>query len=741
MASIARWCFNHRFLVLVLWIIAVVGIGAVGSSLKADYNNSFSIPGTGSAKATSLLQQHDPAQSGDQDTVVWTTTGGSVTDSAVEQTMTATLNRIGTLPEVASVVSPYAAGNTAQISRSGQTAYALVNFTKPADGLATADINAVISAAQSADRAGLDVEITGQAVDTAQQPKLSTTVAVGFLAAAIVLFLAFGSLTSMLLPLLTAGFGLGIGVSMIGVLTHAMPISNVAPSLSLLIGLGVGVDYALFTVTRYRRGLLSGMAPRDAAVAAMNTSGRAVVFAGATVCVALLGMLVLGLAYLNGMAVAAALTVLFTVLSASTLLPALLGILRMRVLSRRVRRRLAEQGPVPQESRGFWARWAEFVARRPAALAVAALVVLAVLAVPFASLHEGHADDGTLPTSMTSRKAYDQLAEGFGPGFNGPLLLVAQLGSASDGSVGYPRLVSSVERTPGVASVKQLQLGDGIGALEVFPTSAPDATATDTLIQNLRGQVIPAAESGSTMAVYVTGTTAVFYDFSHVLSQKLPYFIGTIVLLGLLLLLLAFRSVAVPLTAAVMNLLGAAASFGVVVAIFQWGWGMNALGLGSPAPIDPFIPVIMFSILFGLSMDYQVFLTSRIHEEWLRTGENRTAVNTAQAQTGRVITAAAAIMICVFFAFALGGQHIIAEFGIGLVAAVLIDAFLVRSVLVPALMHLLGRANWWLPSGLDRLLPHLAIEAAEASAAAGPAVPKPASPAASNGDLVGAVDE
>jgi RND superfamily putative drug exporter len=567
-------------------------------------------------------------------------------------------------------------------------------------------------------------------------------VAVGFLAAAIVLFLAFGSLTSMLLPLLTAGFGLGIGVGMIGVLTHAMPISNVAPSLSLLIGLGVGVDYALFTVTRYRRGLLSGLAPRDAAVAAMNTSGRAVVFAGATVCVALLGMLVLGLAYLNGMAVAAALTVLFTVLAASTLLPALLGILRMRVLSRRVRRRLAEQGPVPQESgRGFWARWAEFVARRPATLAVAALVVLAVLAVPFASLHEGHADDGTLPTSMTSRKAYDQLAEGFGPGFNGPLLLVAQLGSASDGSVDYPRLVSAVERTPGVASVKQLQLGAGLGVLEVFPASAPDASGTDALIQNLRGQVIPAAESGGTMAVYVTGMTAVFYDFSHVLSQKLPLFVGTIVLLGLLLLLLAFRSVAVPLTAAVMNLLGAAASFGVVVAIFQWGWGMNALGLGSPAPIDPFIPVIMFSILFGLSMDYQVFLTSRIHEEWLRTGENRTAVNTAQAQTGRVITAAAAIMICVFFAFALGGQHIIAEFGIGLVAAVLIDAFLVRSVLVPALMHLLGRANWWLPSGLDRLLPHLAIEAAEASAAAGPAATKPASPAASNGDLVGAVDE
>jgi RND superfamily putative drug exporter len=723
MAALARWCFRHRLAVLVLWTVALAGLAAAGSAAKSSYNSSFSVPGSGSAKAVALLQKQFPAQSGDQDTIVWRAARGTVRDGGPRQTMTATLAKIARLPEVASVSSPYRPGGALQISKDGRTAYALVNFTAQANALSTADINRVITAARAAGSPALNVEMTGQATDTANQPKLSSTVIAGIVGAAVILFIAFGSLLAMALPLLTALFGLGCGLMAISLLSHGLSIAQLAPNLSILIGLGVGTDYALFIVTRHRRGLMRGLSPAEAAITALNTSGRAVLVAGATVCVALLGMLVLGVSYLTGVAIAAALVVLLTVASATTLLPALLGILGLRVLSRRQRRELTAHGPEPAAvTSGLWARWARVVERRPGQLSLLAAAVMIILAIPVGSLRLGHADDGTLPATMTSRQAYDMLAAGFGPGFNGPLQLVAELRSPRDAAA-LGSLAAAVRSTPDVAAVAAVPARPGavVAVLQVYPASAPDAAATSSLITRLRSRVIPAAESRTTMTVYVAGATATFDDFASLLNSKLPLFITVIIALGLVLLLVAFRGFGVPATAAVMNLLSAGASFGVVVAIFQWGWGLRAMGLGAAGPVESFLPVLTLSVLFGLSMDYQVFLVSRIHEEWVHTGDNRRAVRRGQADTGRVITAAAAIMICVFMAFALGGQRVIAEFGISLVAAVALDAFVIRAVLVPSLMHLLGRANWWLPAWLDKRLPHLSVEPA-----GDPRVPEPA---------------
>jgi putative drug exporter of the RND superfamily len=474
-------------------------------------------------------------------------------------------------------------------------------------------------------------------------------------------------------------------------------------------------------VTRHRRGLQSGLSVEDAAVTAIDTSGRAVLFAGGTVCIAILGILVLGLGFLNGLAVACALTVVFMVLAAVTLLPALLGVFGPRVLSRRQRRRLANQAA--QEAGGMWARWARTVERRPAVLAAAAAVVMVVLAIPVLSLRLGSSDQGNDRSSTTTRQAYDLLAKGFGPGFNGPLLLVAQTSSPADAAA-LRTLQDRLPHVANVTSVRALAAARGTEVIQVTPGTSPEAQATSDLITTLRDHVIPAAEQGTTLRVYVGGITATFADFATVVTGKLPWFILAIVGVSFLLLVVAFRSKLIPATAAVMNLLAAAASFGVLVAFFQWGWGSDALGLGKAGPVEAFLPPVTLAILFGLSMDYQVFLVSRINEEWVRGRDSRRAVRTGQTETARVITAAATIMICVFLAFSFTGQRDVAEFGIGLAAAVALDAFVLRTVLVPAAMHLFGDANWWLSRWLDRLLPHMAIEPREgAPAPSAPTVP------------------
>jgi len=708
MSAIARWCFRRRFAVIAAWVLVLVGLGTLSQTVKSDFNNSFSLPGTGSTTAQQLLAKAIPAQAGDSDTIVWQVSDGTVRDVTVTTQMSSVLKQIATIPAVAAVVSPYGPLGAAQISRDGRTAYATVDFAKQAGDLAKADITRVIDAAKAARAPGLNVQLGGQAIEQTEQTSLGVSSTVGVLAAAVVLFIAFGSLLAMLLPIVTAIAGVGGGLMAIAPLTHTINVVDFAPILGALIGLGVGIDYALFIVTRHRRGLQSGLTSEQAAVKAIDTSGRAVLFAGSTVCIALLGILVLGVGFLNGLAVASALTVVFTVLAAVTLLPALLGVFGMRVLSRRQRRQLAAGAPAPGAA-GMWARWAAAVERRPAILAAAAAAVMLVLAVPVLSLRLGSSDQGNDPSSTTTRQAYDLLAGGFGPGFNGPLLLVAQTSSPADVAA-LRTLEAGLPKLADVTSVRQVAATSGTEVIQVTPGTSPEAKATSDLISTLRNDTIPAAEHGTTLRVYIGGVTATFADFATVVDAKLPWFILTIVGLSFLLLVLAFRSLLIPATAAVMNLLAAAASFGVLTAFFQWGWGTDAFGLGTAGPVEAFLPVVTLAILFGLSMDYQVFLVSRMNEEWVHGRRNPDAVRTGQVETARVITAAATIMICVFLTFSFLGSRDVAEFGIGLAAAVALDAFILRTVLVPAAMHLFGNANWWLPDWLDRRLPHLAIE-------------------------------
>jgi RND superfamily putative drug exporter len=713
-ASFARWCYRHRIVVLVAWLVVLATVIGVDRSVGNAYTNTFNLPGTQSTKALSLLSAALPKQSGDSDSIVWHVANGSVNDPAVRNRTTALLQLVAKSPSVASVSSPYSPTGVAQISRDGRTAYATVVFTKLANALPRADVERVIALTKAAGRPGLEVAIGGQAIEQVTYTPPSYSVAIGLIAAAIIILIAFGSLLGMALPLVTAVVALGTATFTIGLFSHVMGVSTYAPTLADLIGLGVGIDYSLFIVTRHRDGLKAGLSPEEAAVRALNTAGRAVIFAGGTVCIALLGLLVLRLGFMNGLSISSAGTVLLALAAAITLLPALFGFMGMRVLSGRERQRLAEHGAHDVHKTGFWARWSGFVSRRSVILMFCAVALMGVLASPYFALRLGLSDAGNDPAGTTTRKAYDMLAAAFGPGFNGPLMLVAQTGSSAD-QAALLGLERSLGAQPGVVAVVPFPSRPGarVAIVEVFPTTSPQGAKTSALITHLRDTVIPPFEHGTTLRVYVGGPTAIFDDFATVIAGKLPLFIAVIIGLGFLLLLVAFRSLVVPATAAVMNLLAAGASFGVLVVVFQWGWGANLLGLGKAGPVIAFLPVMLLAILFGLSMDYQVFLVSRMHEEWVHTGDNEHAVTVGQATTGRVITAAAAIMISVFLAFVLGGQRVIAEFGVGLATAVFLDAVVIRTVLVPSVMHLFGRANWWLPAPVGRRLPHLSVEPVE----------------------------
>ncbi|MEV8596809.1 MMPL family transporter [Streptomyces sp. NPDC052012] len=718
MAALARWCVQRRLIAVLLWLLAL-GVAGAGAVLAGSaYSNDYKVPGTESGRAAQLLEEGFPTLGGDSDTVVWHTSSGTVRDADVEQTMTRTLDRIEDLPGVASVTGPYDERGAGRISEDGRTAYATVTFDDQAEDIDPGEAAAVVRTAQGAETDGLRVELSGSAIGLTESSGGHVAEIVGVAVAAVVLFLAFGSLAASLLPIATALVGVGTAYAGIVLLGHAMTVADFAPMLGMLIGLGVGIDYALFIVTRHRRGLKRGLSVTEAATNAVATTGRAVVFAGATVCIALLGMLMLRLNFLNGVAIAASLTVVLTVAASVTLLPALLSFIGMRALSGRERRRLAEHGPEPELPTGFAARWSAFVERHPKLLGAIALVVMAVLALPTLSLHLGTSDQGNDPKTSTTRQAYDLLADGFGPGVNGPLTLVTEVEGAED-RLALGNLDATLRQTEGVASVSPVTYGQGgdTAYLTVVPESSPQSKETSELVDRLREDVLPRAEAGTALDVHVGGVTAGYDDFADVIIGKLPVFVGVVIGLGCLLLLLAFRSVGIPLKAAAMNVAAVAAAFGVVVAIFQWGWGSELLGLGRAGPIEPFLPVIMVSVLFGLSMDYQVFLVSRMYEEWLETGDNRRAVRIGLAETSRVINSAAVIMISVFLAFVLSGDRVIAMFGIALAAAVALDAFVLRTLLVPALMHLLGGANWWLPRSLDRILPRISVEPPECRAA------------------------
>ncbi|MBO1287062.1 MMPL family transporter [Streptomyces sampsonii] len=733
MAALARWCMHHRLLAVLLWLLVLGGAGTAAGLAGSAYTNDYAAGGTESGEATALIERGFPGLAGDSDTVVWHAPDSSVRAADVEQTMTHALDRIADLPGVASVAGPYAEAGTGPgggISEDGRTAYATVTFAGQTSDISPAQAQAVVDAAHGADGDGLQVEVGGSAVALTEAPALHTAELIGVAVAAVVLFLAFGSLAASLLPIATALVSVGIAYAGIVLLGHVMTVADFAPMLGMLIGLGVGIDYALFIVTRHRTGLKQGLTVDAAAARAVATTGRAVVFAGATVCIALLGMLILRLEFLNGVAIAASLTVLLTVAASLTLLPVLLAYIGPRALSRRERRRLAAEGPLPELPTGFAARWSRFVERHPKLLGVLATAVMAVLALPMLTLHLGTSDQGNNPASSTTRQAYDLLADEFGPGVNGPLTLVTEVGGAPD-RLALDGLEQTLRQTDGVAGVTPVVFNDAsdTALLTVVPTSSPQSEQTSALVDRLRADVLPRAEAGTGLDLKVGGMTAAYDDFAELIVGKLPLFIGVVIGLGFALLLLAFRSVGIPLKAALMNVMAVAGAFGVVVAIFQWGWGSELLGLGSSGPIEPFLPVIMVSVLFGLSMDYQVFLVSRMHEEWVATGDNTRAVRVGLAETGRVINSAAVIMISVFLAFVLSGDRLIAMFGIALAVAVALDAFVLRTLLVPALMHLLGRANWWLPGWLDRVLPRISIEGPPEQRAARPAeVPVPRAP-------------
>jgi RND superfamily putative drug exporter len=717
MRKLASWCFRHKLLTLAAWVVALVALNGIHGAAGSAYSDNFKLPHTESFDAVRLLQKATPRTSGETDQLVFAVTKGKVTDPAVKARAQQVFAKVAQVPHVAAVASPYTPQTSKQISPNGRIAFANVTFDNAANRnkITPTAAQHFVQTVQSGTGGGVQFQVEGNIAQAGNPNNQGSSLFFGFIAAAIVLFIAFGSFVAMLLPLVTAGVSLGCGIAVVGLLSHVMSIATFSNQLALLIGLGVGVDYALFIVTRYRQAVLRGASREDAVVEAIDTSGRAVLFAGVIVVIAMLGMFVLGVSFLYGVAVAAAVTVAFTVISALTLLPALLSVSGKAVLRRRERRAVREGARRLNDESPAWARWTAIMNRRPAAFAAVAALVMIVIAVPFFGMRLGSADAGTDPSSTTTRKAYDLLATGFGPGYNGPLQLVARIDNPTQ-LTGFTRAEQAVAHTPGVVGSTPVRYIKGTGArpsvaiAQVYPKGSPQAASTSDLLHQIRGSVIPPATRGTGVRVLVGGTTAIFDDFSHVLSSKLPLFIGIVVVLSFLLLMAVFRSLVIPLTAAIMNLLSAGAAFGVLTAVFQHGWGGSIIGLNTTGPIEAFLPVLLFPILFGLSMDYEVFLISRIYEEWHRRGNNTEAVTHGLSATGRTITAAASIMVLVFGSFVLGGQWIIEMFGIGLASAVLLDALIVRSVLVPSLMILLGDSNWKIPGWLDRLLPQFNVE-------------------------------
>ncbi|HEY7961394.1 MAG TPA: MMPL family transporter [Solirubrobacteraceae bacterium] len=754
MLKLARWCTTHRLYVVLGWVALIVAVNVLAQSAGTRYSNNFTLPNSDTQRAGDLLQRSFPSQAGDRDTIVFRTAAGSVADPAVRARMSRAFAQIAKLPHVAGVLSPYAGAAAGRaISADGRVAFATVVFDQKANTLPKNAAKPVIAVAQSARRPGLQVELGGQAIEQTQQPGFALSTAIGLFAAIVVLLLTFGSLVAMGLPILTALFGLGTGLGLIALFTHVFDTPDFSSELAAMIGLGVGIDYALFIVTRFREAYAGPSATagrvRESVVQAMDTAGRAVMFAGITVVIALLGMMLLGVDFLYGVAISASIGVLLVMLGSLTLLPALLTFAGARLVrpGRRARRRGETVAGAPGAR--AWLRWSQFVQRRPWTIAIVSTLVMLAIAAPALALRLGNSDAGNDPPNLTTHRAYELLAQGFGKGFNGPLLVVAQLpppagpqtatGQAPAGSkpatgsglAGIGRLRTAIAAAPGVASVTPPRVNEAgeVATLSVYPRSAPQDYATSQLVSRLRTQVVPPVAAGTGMHVYVGGITAGSVDFATTLGHKLPVFIGVVVLLSALLLMIVFRSLVIPVQAAVMNLLSIFAALGVIVVIFQWGWLNSVMGISS-GPVESFIPVMLFAIVFGLSMDYEVFLVSRIHERWAHGSDSSHAVGEGLALTGRVVTAAAAIMICVFLSFVLGEQRVIKEFGISLASAVFLDAVVVRCLLLPAVLSIVGARTWQIPAGLARVLPRVNIEGSAATVAAATALRQAQSPPA-----------
>jgi len=700
---IADFCYRRRRYILLAWVLAFAAVIVAGSVLPAIHKANYQTPGAESTKAYELLGQRFPARQGDSVKLVF---AGDLDDQAVRAQANEVIVKAATLSHVTGVTGPFDPEGASQLSQDHRVAFAEVHFDKTFDKLANDDphfMKNFLDAIKPGPRPGLEVEVS---TFVAEQQLGSEFI--GLIFAAFVLLIAFGSALAMGLPILTALFGLGIGATLGGIASRFVETPEWAATVATMIGLGVGIDYSLFIITRYRQSLAAGLTPREANITAMGTAGRAVLFAGGTVVISLVGMLTMGLSYLNGVAASAVLAVLTMLAASLTLLPAILGFVGTNIDKLRVpfTGRASHQG-----ERAFFYRWSRVVQRRPWFAFIGGAVVLLIITIPLFSLRFGFPDEGNNAPDQTSRKAYDQLTAGFGAGFNGPLLLVVDLRGVPDGTATLDRLTAAVRTTPGVADVAPAVMnpaGD-TAIVNVFPRTKPQDKATSTLVHKLRDSVVPTAIGENPAKVLVGGFTAISIDQSDYIGRRLPIFIGAVVLLSLVLLTTVFRSPLVAIKAGIMNLLSIAAAYGVMSYAVQGTWLGNLLNIPE-TPIPAFVPMIMFAILFGLSMDYEVFLLSRIREEYLRTGDNGLAVADGLAATARVITAAALIMIFVFGVFIFDPNVFIKQIGLGLTSAVLVDATIVRMVLVPATMELLGNANWWMPAWLGRVLPEVHIE-------------------------------
>ena len=709
LGRMAGWSYDHRRRVLVLWIGLIVVVTGLGQVAGSRFSQNLEGGNSQSQQAQSLLTGKFPQTAGAQGYVVVDTTGPVNASSSVAR-MHRIVGALRTEPNVSGVVDPFSPAAHHQVSADGHIAFAIVQFDQSEATVPVSAVKAVVKRAESFAAPGFHVALGGPVIGLAVTANPGSSEGIGILAAMMVMLIAFGSVVAMGLPILTALVGVAIGFGLEDLISHRLVVPVFSPELLAMIGLGVGIDYALFIVTRYRQGLSEGRDPRESVTVALATSGRAVLFAGITVLISLCGLFIMNLPFMRGLAVSAITAVVLVMAGSLTLLPAMLGFAGRAIDRWHIPGRLvtgAAPGP-----RSFWFRWSRTIQRHPWTTGIAALAALGLLIVPLFSMRLAFTDAGNDPPSLTTRQAFDQLAQGFGPGFNGPLVLAVEL-PAGGGTGALDGLEHAVAGTPGVAAVAPplLNASRSTAVIIAYPTSAPQASATAQLVTHLRDSVVPAATAGSGLHVLVGGETAGGIDASAYLSSRLYWVIGAVIVLAFLLLLAVFRSIVIPVKAAVMNLLSVGAAYGATVAVFQWGWAGSVFRIGSTGPIDPWIPLMMFTVLFGLSMDYEVFLLSRIREEWRLGTDNSTAVADGLAKTARVISAAAAIMICVFGSFVIGDPlRVLKVFGFGLAASILIDATLVRLVLVPSVMELLGSANWYIPKWLDRVVPTLGAE-------------------------------
>ncbi|HET8521628.1 MAG TPA: MMPL family transporter [Thermomicrobiales bacterium] len=704
----ARQTVRHPWWILAVWAVLLLVFGASWRMEQGNFVNSLDLPGAESQQAVDLLRERWPDRAGDSALIVVRADAG-LSDPAVRaqvDTMTAEAKAI---PGVVGVIPPYAP-QVGAIAPDGKTGVLLVQFAQQANAVPAASVDALYNLRATHTTAGFQVELGGQVITAGEQTPPSKSEALGIAAAVLILLIAFGSVVAMGLPIVTAFTGLASSFFLIGLLANWVNLSTETRAFTAMIGIGVGIDYALFIVTRYREGLDGGLSVADAVKQSLSTAGRSILFAGSIVVVALLGLSTMGIPFVGALGLAAAVVVTLAVLVALTVLPALLVLVGPRIDKWSVRR----PQQVSADHRSVWYRLANFTQCHPWLVISAGLTLLILLMIPAFDMRIGSSDAGNNPTSLTSRRAYDLLTDGFGAGFNGPLTLVIDTSNVTDrGAV--DQFVGRVPELPGVERVSK-PVTDPAGEtmlVSIIPTTSPQSVETQDLVDRLRREANDPALTASGAVAYVGGPTAAHIDMAARISERLPLFFGVVIGVSVLLLLLVFRSIVVPLQAAVMNLLSIGAAYGVLVAIFQWGWFSSIFGIDRTGPIESFLPMMLFAVLFGLSTDYEVFLMSRIHEAWLSTKDNRTAVNHGSNTTSRVITAAAAIMVVVFLSFTLSDARIVKEFGLGMATAVFLDATIIRLLLVPAVTGLFGRANWYLPAWLDRRLPRLALEVTE----------------------------